>query len=65
MIPHDEIEPTRTERRNGWTAEALRQYIISREKAALIRVFGDPKDRKRPLIVLRKFSPLQWRKGKR
>jgi len=59
------IEPTREERRNKWTAEALQAYITQRERAALIRVFGDPKDRnRRPLKVERKFHPHYWRKGK-
>jgi hypothetical protein len=61
----ERFEPTPGERRNKWTTEALNEYIRQREKAALIRVFGDPKDqKKRPLIVQRKFHPHYWRKGK-
>lgn len=62
------IEPTPAEKRNGWTAEALTKYYAEREKAAAIRVFGDPGDKKRrPLKVqnCKKFKPLYWGKRKR
>lgn len=62
------IEPTREERRNGWTAEALTKYHADRERAALIRVFGDPSEKKRKRLVVQntaKFNPLRWGKKKR
>lgn len=61
------FEPTLGEKRNKWTAEALNEYIRDRERAALIRIFGDPKDKKpkRRLIVQRAFSALRWHRGKK
>ena len=61
------IEPTSAEKRNGWTAQALGEYIQQRERAALIRVFGDPGAKKRrPLRVMnvRKFQPHRWGRKK-
>ena len=62
------IEPTREEKRNGWTAQALTEYYRQREKAALIRVFGDPQNpKRRPLRIqnVKAFKPLRWGKTKR
>lgn len=62
------IEPTEAEKKNGWTAEALTKYYAEREKAAAIRVFGDPGTKKRKLLRVqntKKFRPLYWGKKKR
>ena len=61
------IEPTKEEKKAGWTADTLSEYIRQREKAAVIRVFG-PDDKKRKVLRVqntKKFRPLYWGKKKR
>ena len=62
------IEPSEAEKRNGWTTEALSKYYADREKAAAIRIWGDPADKKRRILKVqnvKKFNPLRWGKKKR
>jgi hypothetical protein len=61
------IEPTPAQRKGGWTAEALTKYYADRERAAMIRVFGEPDAKKKRNLVVQnttRFRPLRWGKKK-
>ena len=58
------IEPTADERRNGWTAETLTDYVQQRERAQKGIVLFDPDYRavKRPGRANSRYNPLRpWR----
>ena len=62
------IEPTKEEAKNGWTTETLTKYYADREKAAAIRIWGDPAAKKHRILKVqnvKKFNPLRWGKKKR
>lgn len=71
-MPSSSIEPTKEEKRNGWTAQALAEYYRQRERAALIRIFsaGRPLNKKgQPARTFevqntRRFKPLGWGRKK-
>ena len=51
------IEPTEHEKKNGWTAETLSEYIAEMEADASMRIMGDR--RKRPVVANSKFRKLK------
>jgi len=55
-----EIEPTDDERRNGWTAETLAEYLASRQ-AALDVDPNSPQRRHRPEVQNHAYNPHRWR----
>ncbi len=58
------VEPTDEEKRNGWTAEELTEYIASREAGQALSV--DPhslhrRTQRRPTEQKHKYLPHYWR----
>ncbi len=61
---HELVEPTDEERRNGWTAETLTQYIADRAAAAELKTDPHSLHRRlarRPTRQNHKYSPHRWR----
>ena len=57
------IKPSKTEAGNGWEDSALRDYISDRNKAASLRIFGDPSvKKKRPVRIqnCKRFNAHKW-----
>jgi hypothetical protein len=52
------IEPTDEEKRNGWDAETLTDYLEEAEKRQLSNVFTPPQ---KPHSQNHKYNPLRWR----
>ena len=58
------IEPSADEKRNGWTAETLSDYIASREAAASLAIDPHSLSRRlarRPREAYHRYRPLRWR----
>ena len=58
------VEPTEDERRNGWTAEALTNYLAERTAGQALKL--DPHSLhnrmdRRPRAANSRYSPLRWR----
>lgn len=46
------IKPSKAEAGNGWEPKKLQAYLEDRNKAASLRIFGNPSEKKRrPMIV--------------
>lgn len=59
----DEVEPTKDEAANGWTARTLAEYRRERERAAAERNDPhSPQRRVKPDRVNAKYSPHNWRR---
>ena len=61
--PVDLIEPTDEEASNGWTAEALTEYVAEIKKAEFETAFR--KRRFRPKWANSKYHPHRWRRAVR
>ena len=58
------IEPSDEERRNGWDAESLSDYVASREAGAALAVDVNSIHRsqaRRPMSANHRYRPLRWR----
>jgi len=58
------VEPTEDEKRNGWTAATLSDYVASREAAASLAIDPHSLSRRlarRPQEANHRYSPLRWR----
>lgn len=59
----EEIEPTKDEIRNGWTARTLAAYMRERDLAAAARNDPhSPQRRVKPDRANAKYSPHNWRR---
>ena len=57
------IKPSKDESGNGWEDNRLQAYISDRDKAASLRIFGDPSAKKiRPVRIqnCKRFDPHKW-----
>lgn len=57
-------QPTAAERRNGWTAEALTQYLADREAGAAVNIDPNSLHRRmaaRPTSQNHRYRPHRWR----
>lgn len=57
----DRIEPTETERRNGWDEQRLTEYVKQRERQQLEHADIEKRPRGRPREANSKYSPTRWR----
>ncbi|MCZ6861664.1 MAG: hypothetical protein O7I42_15545 [Alphaproteobacteria bacterium] len=58
--PVERIEPTDEERRNGWTVDALSEYVAERRAAEEARI--DPQARRKPRPQWANGSKWHWRR---
>ncbi|MDJ0896926.1 MAG: hypothetical protein QNJ92_17410 [Alphaproteobacteria bacterium] len=59
------IEPTEDEKRNGWTAETLTEYLREQKAAQALRMDPHSLSRRmarRPDMQNHRYSPLRWRR---
>lgn len=59
-----QIEPTEEEKRNGWTAETLTEYLATRNAGQSLDADPDSLHRKlarRPTVQNHRYNPLRWR----
>jgi len=55
--------PTNKEKENGWDGVKLKAYILERERAANLRIFGDEKNNRVPVSVnSKRFNPHHWQR---
>ena len=60
------IKPTKIERKNGWGETDLADYIAERNRAAMLRIFGDPNAKKDIQVEnAKRFDPHHWQRGRR
>lgn len=58
------VEPTEEERRNGWTAETLSDYLATRRAGQSLAIDPNSLHRQaveRPRFTNSKYSPKRWR----
>ncbi len=58
------VQPTEDEKRNGWTAEGLRDYLATRRAAQSLAIDPNSLHRRteeRPRVANSKYSPKRWR----
>lgn len=55
------VEPTRLEKRNGWTAEALTAYLAERAVSQLNVADIHSRPQKRPSEANHHYRPHRWR----
>lgn len=58
------VEPTEEEKKNGWTAESLTNYLAERKAAQSLGIDVNSfyrKSLKRPMTQNHKYNPLRWR----
>jgi hypothetical protein len=59
------IKPTKIERGNGWEELDLADYIAERNRAATLRIFGDPDAKKEVQVEnAKRFDPHLWQRGR-
>lgn len=60
----DLIEPTKDEKKNGWTAETLTQYVAERNAGAELKTDPHSLERRmerRPRAQNTQYNPHRWR----
>lgn len=60
------IVPNKNERGNGWDAARLNDYVEQRNRAAGLKIYGEPSEKQhRPLRVenVRGWNPHNWKRG--
>ena len=58
------VEPTEEEKRNGWTAETLTDYLIERNAGQSLGIDVNSLHRRiarRPQVQNHKYNPRRWR----
>lgn len=61
---HEQVGPTPTDIRNGWTKETLNAYLVEQRAAQSLRTDPDSLHRKmarRPTAQNHKYNPHRWR----
>ena len=63
--PHELVEPTADEAKNGWTAETLTAYVAEQKAAQTLRIDPSSVLRRKalPKMAHERFSPFRWRRG--
>jgi hypothetical protein len=59
-VKTDPYEPTKEEKRNGWTRNTLKEYILKREQEQAKFIFQKPP--MRPVEQNHKYKPHKWRR---